>query len=121
MSDHGHSHVHGGPKLYAAVLAALLVLTGITVSASYVNFGSSSVNVVVALTIASIKASLVALYFMHLRYDKPINSVIFVAGLFFLGLLLMLTLIDTGSRNEVPYWNAKPPAGGLASPAPQAK
>jgi hypothetical protein len=41
--------------------------------------------------------------------------------LFFLGLLLMLTLIDTGSRNEVPYWNAKPPAGGLASPAPQAK
>lgn len=112
---------HGGPRLYAKVLAALLVLTGLTVTASYINFGAPSVNVVVALTIASIKASLVALYFMHLRYDKPINSVIFVAALFFLGLLLMLTLVDMETRESVPYWNSRPPAGGPAAMPPQAK
>ena len=115
MNENSHVHVHGGPKLYGAILAALLVLTCITVAASYVNFGATSVNVVVALTIASIKGSLVALYFMHLRYDKPVLSVIFVGGLFFLGLLLMLTMIDAGSRDSVPYWNSKPPAGGPAA------
>ncbi len=117
MSDDHYSRVHGGLKLYALVLGVLLMLTGITVTASYVNFGATSVNVVVALTIASMKGSLVALYFMHLRYDKPLNSIIFVGGLFFLALLLMLTLIDTGTRDDVPYWNSKPPAGGLAAPA----
>jgi cytochrome c oxidase subunit 4 len=115
MSENQSTHVHGGPKLYAAVLGALLALTGITVAASYVHFGAASINVVVALTIASIKGSLVALYFMHLRYDKPINSVIFAGGLFFLALLLMLTLIDTGTRDEAPYWHSKPPAGGLST------
>jgi cytochrome c oxidase subunit 4 len=100
---------------YAAVLAALLVLTTITVSVSYIDFGAPAVNVVAALGIASLKASLVALYFMHLRYDKPLNSVIFVTGLFFLGLLLMLTFIDMDTRDSVPYWNSKPPAGGPAT------
>ena len=114
-SDLSETHYHGGPRLYAGVLAALLVLTGITVTASYVDFGSPAVNVVIALAIASIKASLVALYFMHLRYDKPFLSVIFVGGLFFLGLLLMLTMIDAGTRASVPYWNSKPPAGGPAA------
>src|SRR5512140_3253729 len=113
-SDLSQTHYHGGLKLYAGVLDALLALTAITVTASYVDFGSPAVNVVIALAIASIKASLVALYFMHLRYDKPFLSVIFVGGLFFLGLLLMLTMIDVGSRDSVPYWNSKPPAGGPA-------
>jgi cytochrome c oxidase subunit 4 len=113
--DLSQTHQHGGPKVYAAVLTALLVLTAITVTASYIDFGSPAVNVVIALAIASIKASLVALYFMHLRYDKPLLSVIFVGGLFFLGLLLMLTMIDAGSRDSVPYWNSKPPAGGPAA------
>jgi cytochrome c oxidase subunit 4 len=114
-SDISQTHHHGGPRLYAGVLAALLALTTITVSASYIDFGSPGVNVVIALAIASLKASLVALYFMHLRYDKPVLSVIFVGGLFFLGLLLMLTMIDVGSRDSVPYWNSKPPAGGPAA------
>jgi len=113
--DLSQTHHHGGPKLYAGVLAALLVLTAITVTASYIDFGSPAINVVIALAIASIKASLVALYFMHLRYDKPLLSVIFVGGLFFLGLLLMLTMIDAGSRDSVPSWNSKPPAGGPAA------
>lgn len=100
MSDHTHdkSHAHsdGGPKLYAATLGALLVLTAITVFAAGFNFGNG--NVVIALAIATVKASLVALIFMHLRHDKPINSVILLSGFLFLGLLLLFCLTDAGTR-----------------------
>src|SRR5688500_7049880 len=81
---HEH-HVHGGPRTYALVLGALLLLTVITVGASMINFGSNMTNVIIALLIASIKASLVALFFMHLRWDKPMSAVIFCSSLFFLG------------------------------------
>jgi cytochrome c oxidase subunit IV len=94
----GHAHEeHGGPKLYTAILIALLILTGITVGAAYIDLGSG--NVVVALIIATIKASLVALFFMHLRWEKPVNSIIAVAGFLFLGIFLMFDLIDATSRN----------------------
>ena len=98
---------HGGPKIYSAVLLGLMALTVITVFAAGFNFGS--MNVVIALVIASMKASLVALFFMHLRWDKPVNAVIFVSSLFFLGLLLMMTLIDRGSRDTVIPENLKVP------------
>jgi cytochrome c oxidase subunit 4 len=84
--------------MYAGILAALLVLTAITVAAARVNFGSPMINVVVALTIATFKGSLVALYFMHLRYDKPLNAIIFVAGLATLALFLMACFGDTAAR-----------------------
>lgn len=116
MSDHSTTHVHGGPKVYGAVLAGLLVLTVVTVAAAGFNFGS--MNVVIALVIASMKASLVALFFMHLRWDKPVNAIIFVSSLFFLGLLLMMTLIDRGSRDNVIPANAKVPV--VAAPKPAA-
>jgi cytochrome c oxidase subunit 4 len=90
------------PKAEAAVylktLISLLVLTGITVAASYVNFGAF--NVVVALTIATIKATLVALFFMHLLHDKPVNGLIAAAGFVFLGLFLMFTLLDFDTREN---------------------
>ena len=57
---------------YAATLFVLLILTAITVGASYINFGSG--NIVIALTIATIKASIVGLIFMHLLHDKPVNA-----------------------------------------------
>jgi cytochrome c oxidase subunit 4 len=108
MSDHTTTHVHGGPRVYGAVLAGLLVLTIVTVTAAGFDFGSW--NVVIALVIASLKASLVALFFMHLRWDKPVNAIIFVSSLFFLGLLLMMMLIDRGSRDTVIPSNLKVPA-----------
>jgi cytochrome c oxidase subunit 4 len=95
MAAHSYSHAK---KTYSAVLAALLVLTVITVLAAGVHFGSPSVNVIVALVIASVKASLVALFFMHLRYDKPLNAVIFCTGLVFLALFLIFCYIDVESR-----------------------
>ena len=99
--------------IYAKTLISLLVLTAITVGASYINFGAF--NVVVALTIATIKAILVALFFMHLLHDKPVNGLIAAAGFLFLGLFLMFTLLDFDSRENpqprnLPTVIAPPPA-----------
>jgi cytochrome c oxidase subunit 4 len=115
MSEHTQN-----PKAEAAVylktLISLLILTGITVGASYIHFGSGAANVVVALTIATIKATLVALFFMHLLHDKPVNALIAVAGFIFLGLFLMFTLLDFDTR-ENPLPRNLP---GVAAPAPPA-
>ena len=93
---------------YAKTLVTLLILTGITVGASYIQFGSGAANVVVALSIATIKATLVALFFMHLLHDKPVNGIIAAAGFLFLGLVLMFCLIDVDTRID--------PAGNLTVP-----
>jgi cytochrome c oxidase subunit 4 len=100
-TEHAHAETHGndhGTGAYHATLVALLILTAITVGASYIQFGSSSANVTIALTIASIKATLVALIFMHLLHDKPVNAIIAVAGFLFLGIFLMFCLLDFNSR-----------------------
>ena len=97
MSSHADLHDH--TKLYAGTLAILLVLTGITVAASYFDFGSA--NVVVAMFIATIKASLVALIFMHLKDDKPMNAVIFCSSLIFLSIFLGFCMLDVDYRDKV--------------------
>jgi cytochrome c oxidase subunit 4 len=103
-SQHEHTH-HGGPVIYTANLIALLILTAITVGASYINFGSA--NVVIALAIATVKAILVALFFMHLVWDKPVNAIIGVAGFLFLGIFLMFDFIDVGTRVNLQPHNVK--------------
>jgi cytochrome c oxidase subunit 4 len=100
---------------YALTLAILLILTAITVGASYIQFGS--LNVVIALTIATIKASLVALFFMHLRHDKPVNAVIACAGFLFLGIFLMFTFLDVDTRDPLQPVNLKAVAPATAAPA----
>ena len=104
-----HDEEHGGPKLYAAILGALLFLTFITVAASRLDVGSNMVNVVIAMGIATLKASLVALFFMHLRWDKAINQVIFCSSLFFLGLFLITCYTDVQSRFPSEPTNIKAP------------
>jgi cytochrome c oxidase subunit 4 len=101
-------------KTYTLTLVVLLILTAITVGASYIQFGS--MNVVIALTIATIKASLVALFFMHLRHDKPVNAVIACAGFLFLGLFLLFTFLDVGTRDNLQPVNLKAPAPAVAAP-----
>jgi len=101
MSAHAHAH-NPSPRIYLIILGLLLVLTGVTVGAAYVNFGSF--NLIIAVLIATVKATLVALFFMHLRHDPPINAIIFVSSLIFLGLFLLFPLIDIQSRDKVvPY------------------
>ena len=108
--------------VYAKTLVSLLILTAITVGASYINFGA--MNVVVALTIATIKATLVALFFMHLLHDKPVNGLIAAAGFLFLGLFLMFTLLDFDTRQNkqprnMPTIIAPPPAAAAPAAAPE--
>ena len=90
-------HEHGGPAVYATTLIILLILTGITVGAAYIDLGTG--NIVVALVIATIKATLVALFFMHLKWDKPVNRIIAISGFLFLGIFLTFDLIDMNARN----------------------
>jgi cytochrome c oxidase subunit 4 len=109
----GHEAEHDHTPVFVATLIALLILTGITVGASYIDFGSG--NVVIALFIASIKAILVALFFMHLRYEKPVNGIVAGAGFLFLGIFLMFCFIDVGARDGLQPVNLHP-----ALPAPTA-
>ena len=114
--DTAHTHdvhaEHGGPKVYTRNLIGLLILTVITVVAAGFDFGSA--NVVIALGIASLKASLVALFFMHLRWEKRINAIIAVAGFLFLGLFLLFSALDQKSRLDPQPTNLAP----VAAPAP---
>jgi cytochrome c oxidase subunit 4 len=80
-------------RVLLAVWAALVVLTGVTVGVAYIDLGG--LNVWLALLVATVKASLVALYFMHLRYDKPINAVVLIIALACVMLFVSLSLVDT--------------------------
>ena len=82
-------------RVLLAVWAALVVLTVVTVAATWVDLGS--LNLWLAMAIATLKASLVLLYFMHMRYDAPFNAVIFVAALLFVMLFVSFALIDTAA------------------------
>lgn len=87
---HGSS---GSRRTYSAVFAALLLLTVATVAVSYVDMGLW--NAVVALLIASVKASLVALFFMHLRGESRLVWGFALVPIFFLALIVLGTLSDT--------------------------
>lgn len=84
-------------KVYAVIFLALLVGTAITVWAGLQDF-PGPLNVVVAITIAVIKATLVVLYFMHVRYSARLIWVIVASALFWLGILFALTFSDYWSR-----------------------
>ena len=98
MSEHVAEHApHVLPvRSYLGVWGALLALTGLTVGVSYFEFGSW--NIVIALVVATIKATLVASVFMHLAYDKKFNAVVFLASVIFLVIMLSFTFLDTGAR-----------------------
>ena len=104
MTEH---KIHITPiTTYLAVAFGLFILTGITVAASFIDLGS--LNIVVALVIASVKALLVALFFMHLLYDNKLYLIVFSAALFFLTLFITLTMFDTNYRGEIYKEQAKP-------------
>lgn len=86
-------------KVYFAIFLSLMVLTAATVAAAFVNLGA--LNVLVALTIAVAKATLVALYFMNLRYSERLTWVMVAAGVTWLGLLIGLTLSDILTRSWI--------------------
>ena len=100
MSEHIVSR-----KVYFAIFAALMVGTAVTVWVAFIDLGGQF-NTIVALTVAVIKATLVVLYFMHVRYSSRLTWVIVGSGLFWLGIMFALTLSDYLSRGWLP-----PPVG----------
>lgn len=86
-------------KLYVAIFAALMFLTAATVIVA--NFDLGWANDVVALTIAVVKALLVLIFFMHLRYSTRLTILTALAGFFWLGILIVLTLNDYFTRGDV--------------------
>jgi cytochrome c oxidase subunit 4 len=93
MSEHATS----SRRFYVAIGISLLVLTSITVFAAFVNLGPF--NPVVALLIATIKATLVMLFFMHVKgASEKLTAVVVVSAFFFLAILLSLSLADYMTR-----------------------
>lgn len=87
---------HPTPRLYVAVFLILLGLLGLTVWAAHMQWGRF--NAVVAVGIAAVKAALVAMFFMHLRYATPRTWPFAAAGLLWLGILFTLTFSDYLTR-----------------------
>ncbi|HSB62537.1 MAG TPA: cytochrome C oxidase subunit IV family protein [Thermoanaerobaculia bacterium] len=89
--------VHVQPlKVYFAVFLALMAFTALTVFAAFVNLGPA--NNFVALGIAVAKATLVILYFMHVKGNTKLVPVVILSGLFFLFILFLLLAADYGTR-----------------------
>jgi cytochrome c oxidase subunit 4 len=104
------------PKVKTLVLvwAALVVLTGTTSAVSYIELGPW--NVVVALAIAVLKASLVAWIFMGVRYTTSLTKLFVVAGLVWLSIMILITFSDYTSRSwtyQAQPWSQKATVGGV--------
>ena len=85
------------PRIYITIFLALMLGTTLTVMAAFYDF-PGPLNAVVALTIASIKATLVVLYFMHVRYSGRLIWLVIFSALFWLGIMFALTISDYWTR-----------------------
>ena len=93
--EHAEHHIVG-PKTYGIIFVTLLTFTGITVAAAFVNLGI--LNPIVALAIASTKAVIVILFFMHVFYQTKLIKLTVAAGFFTFLVLITMTLSDYMSR-----------------------
>jgi cytochrome c oxidase subunit 4 len=127
---HKHGHVIVSVFTLRAVLTILLTFTVLTVffaqgekwvEATFDVVMPHWVNVVVAMSIATIKSVVVAAYFMQLKYDNPINTAIFMFCLLALGLFMGFTLLDLGMRDQIYRFKAgeiqQGGLGGITRPA----
>ncbi|MCC6849593.1 MAG: cytochrome C oxidase subunit IV family protein [Deltaproteobacteria bacterium] len=97
MSGDAHSSDHVvSIKLYVAIFAALMALTALTVWVAFIDLGT--LNTFMALAIAVAKASLVVLFFMHVKYSSKLTWLVVASGFVFLAIMLALTMSDIVSR-----------------------
>ena len=87
-------------RVYITIFAVLLIGTALTVVAAFVDF-PWRFNTIVALTIATIKATFVVLYFMHVRYSTRLIWVIMAAALFWMAILFAFTFSDYLTRDWI--------------------
>jgi|SRR6516165_8857046 len=95
-AEHTNEHITSS-GLYVAIWVILMVLTGTTVFAASVDLGIF--NIVVALLIATIKGTLVVLFFMHLKYSPKLTMATVIAAMFFMFLLFSLSMTDYLTRD----------------------
>jgi cytochrome c oxidase subunit 4 len=98
----GHAHAAGHDeeishvtpvRLLIGVWLCLMILTVITVTVTSIDLGPR-VNLTIAMAIATLKAGLVVTYFMHLRWDRPFHTLVFLGSLLFVSLFISMTLFD---------------------------
>jgi cytochrome c oxidase subunit IV len=99
VAEHSEHHVVS-PVVYLVVLSALLLGTGVTVWAAYIDL--KQWNIVLALSIAVTKMTLVILFFMHGKYSARRTKLIIASGFFWLAIMLVLTLADYTTRHPEP-------------------
>lgn len=98
--DDGAVHAHiSSAGFYVVIFLALISLTILTVGQSYVDLGRF--NLIVVILIATMKASLVVSFFMHLRWDNKFNVLMFLTSLLFIGVFFAYTMNDTDRRGEM--------------------
>ena len=88
-------------KTYLSVFVTLMILTGVTYMAAYENFGSHWLNVAIAIGIAVVKATLVVLFFMHVKYGPKLVAVFVAVGFSWLALLIFGILSDYWTRGWI--------------------
>jgi cytochrome c oxidase subunit IV len=98
LGEHRVSEHIVSPKIYLVIFSSLMVGTAITVWAAFQNFGPF--NIVIAMAIATMKATLVVLYFMHARYSPKRTQLVIVCSVFWLAIMLALTLSDYNTRTQ---------------------
>ena len=113
---HGLAHV-ATTKVLITTGGTLLLLTIVTVLATKVDFGAN-INLGIAMAIAVIKATLVILFFMHLRYDRLFHSVVFVSAILAACLFVGFTLMDTNQYQQTNIWNPDSPPAAPIGPRP---
>jgi cytochrome c oxidase subunit IV len=96
---HGKSHL----PLLITVFVSLIVLTIITVVVAQFDFGSLAVNIMIAMAIATVKATLVALYFMHLRWENKLIVVFAILAIPFFVLAMSVMTWDTSLKKNDSY------------------
>jgi cytochrome c oxidase subunit 4 len=93
--EHGGEHIVS-PKIYITIWIILLIFTGLTTGVAFIDLGVF--NPIIALAIAVTKATLVILFFMHVKYSPRVIALVIGCGLFFLSILMVLTTSDYISR-----------------------
>ena len=115
-ADHGLAHT-ATIKTLLATGGTLLILTLVTVLATRIDFGAN-INLAIAMVIAVTKATLVILFFMHLRYDKLFHSVIFVSAFLAASLFVGFTLMDSSQYQPTNIWTPDRPPPAPVGPRP---
>ncbi|MCR4316785.1 MAG: cytochrome C oxidase subunit IV family protein [Planctomycetes bacterium] len=103
-SEGSHDIGHLVPVKYLVMtLTALLILTVVTVAASRIDLGGE-INIILAVAIAAVKATIVALFFMHLYWDSKFNGFLFAMVIFTLAVFIGFLLMDTGDYRADMIW-----------------